>query len=320
MLQYVKEKVYDYNYFISSIMDQVRKMMGEEYTVSVYKVTKNNSLVLDSLVILKKEKKFAPNIYLQPYYEAYIQGLSIQELARKLCDTYNNNLVPDINENFSYAYEDIKPFIIYRLVSYERNKKLLEKIPHMKYLDMVITYYCLVREDEEGIGTIRITNAHLQMWETSLQELHTLAVNNTKLIFPAIIKSMDEMLLPMLQEEYMEGKEDLLSDKILDGFLLGDNKTNKYKMYVLSNSKGINGATCLLYQDVLKEFSNEIQSDLFILPSSIHEVILVPFDGTIRMEALSELVKDVNHTQVARDEVLSDRVYFYLRKNNAISM
>lgn len=319
-MQLVKETVNNYPAFMQEITQKVKMMLGEEFSIRIYKVTKNNSLELDSLVMLKKGKNFAPNIYLLPYYEAYMQGTSIKVLAERICSVYRSYSVPAMDDQFSYSYEQIRPFIIYRLVSYERNKKLLENIPYIKYLDMAITFHCLVREDNDGIGTIRITNEHMQMWDTSLQELHLLAMNNTKNLLPPTLRSMEEVILGMLGEEYLEMKEDDSSDKMLKSLIDTQDTSKEHKMYILSNSKGINGATCLLYDNILKAFSNQIHSDFYILPSSIHEVILVPYDKTITKEALSDMVRDVNHTQVARDEVLSDLVYYYSGKNNTISM
>jgi hypothetical protein len=317
MLQTVNEDVSHYDIFVSEITAMVKKIMGEEYEIRIYQVTKNNALELDSLVLLKKGSNFSPNIYLLPYYEEHLNGAKVKELAEKLCDTYHKYRVPAISESFTYAYEDIKDFIIYRLVSYERNRKLLEKIPYIMYLDMAITFHCLVREDNEGIGTIRITNEHMQMWKTSLQALHQRAVDNTSRLFPFHIQSMDEVILGMLGEDGMDGIVDEQSESILNDITVHQESDN-HKMYILTNQKGINGASCLLYENVLKDFSKQIQSDFFILPSSIHEVILVPYDRTMTKEILSEMVKDVNHTQVARDEILSDNVYYYSRKKNTV--
>lgn len=122
----------------------------------------------------------------------------------------------------------------------------------------------------------------------------------------------------MLMEENPD--DDVLTDEMANDMVGYPEQADQNKMYILSNVKGINGATCLLYQNVLRDFSEQIQSDLFILPSSIHEVILVPYDRSISKEALEAMVKDVNRTQVSQDEVLSDRVYFYSRANNAITM
>ena len=318
MLQVLKERGCDYNTFILELTDQVKEMMGEEYTAKIYKVTKNNSLELDSLVLLKDGKNFAPNIYLLPYYESYLEGIGIVELSERLCVMYRSCTEPLATDKFNYTYDDMKPNIIYRLVSYDKNKSLLEKIPHIKYLDLAITFHCLVHNDEEGIGTIRITNEHMELWNASLQELKSLAIKNTKKKFKAVIRSMDEVIRNMITEE-AGGQSDLPEELLQD--LYGDHDcSNPHKMFILSNLQGINGATCLLYENVLKQFADQLQSDLFILPSSIHEVIVVPFDHTLSKEVLTEMVIDVNRTQVADDEVLSDRVYYYSREKNAISM
>jgi hypothetical protein len=319
MLQVVKETLSDYDSFVNELTGTVKKIMGEEYSAKIYKVTKNNSLELDSLVLLKKGKNFAPNLYLQPYYEAYLEGTDIKELADRLCGIYQHCTVPVIEEEFSYSFEDMKPFIIYRLVSFEKNKKLLEQVPHIKYLDLAITFYCLVRDDDNGIGTIRITNDHMQLWNTTVQEIHALASGNTKTFFPSTIRSMEEVINSMLADEMLQDREKLQTDLFPFPFDSDINK-HQHKMYILSNFKGINGASCLLYENVLSEFAQLIQSDFYILPSSIHEIILVPYDKTILKEALAEMVEEVNRTQVSGDEVLSDRVYFYSRKNNSLTM
>jgi hypothetical protein len=293
--------------------------MGDEYHARIYKVTKNNSLELDSLVLTKDGKNFAPNIYLLPYYEAYMHGTDIMELADKICSIYHQCSPSVVEDEFSYSYEDVKPNIIYRLVNFEKNRRLLEKVPHIRFLDLAITFHCLARNDEDGIGTIRITNEHMTQWKATLKELDTLSINNTRGLFPAAIRSMEEVIRGMLGEE-CSMEEDPLSGEMLDLFLCDDPAKEKHKMYILSNQKGINGATCLLYENVLRDFSDKIHSDFYILPSSIHEVILVPFEKEMNSEALSEMVRDVNRTQVACDEVLSDRVYLYSRKNNVITM
>jgi hypothetical protein len=317
MQQVLNETACDYNSFINELTTMVKEMMGEEYTARIYKVTKNNSLELDSLVLLKEGKSFAPNIYLLPYYEAYMEGIDMKELAERLCKIYHSCTAPIADEEFSYTFDDMKQNFIYRLVTYEKNRKLLETIPHVKFLDLAVTYHCLVHDDKNGIGTIRITNEHLKFWDTSPEELQQYAVRNTKRLFPPVIRSMEEVIKSMLSDDCFDDNE--LSEDLYQD-ILGKRYTDRHRMFILSNPKGINGATCLLYTNVLKKFSDRLQSDLYILPSSIHEIILIPYEKTITREALAAMVKDVNHTQVASDEVLSDRVYYYSRENNSITM
>lgn len=319
MQQMISESALSYSTFTEEIMDKVKDLMGEEFDVKIYKVTKNNSLELDSLVIMKKGGNYTPNIYLLSYFEAYLQGVGVDELAQRIVHVYHNYTYPILNEKFSYTYEEIKAFVTYRLVSFHKNRKLLEKIPYVKYLDLAITFHCLVRDDSDGIGTIRITNEHIQHWGVTKQQLLDLAILNTRNLFPHSIKSMEEVIYGMIKEEYKSRPEDSLPE-IVDTCFENFSSSKEHRMYILTNQKGINGATCLLYDHVLKEFAEKIQTDLYILPSSIHEVILIPYSNSLSKETLSDMVMDVNRTQVARDEVLSDRIYFYSRKKDSLSM
>lgn len=320
MLNVVKEQITDYATFVSLITNKVKENIGEEYDVKIYKVIKNNSMELDSLIIRKKGKNSAPNIYLKPYYEAFLEGVTIEELADRLYELYQRNSKQVQKDDFNYTFEEMKSHIIYRLVNCEKNRKLLSTTPHLKYLDLAITFHCLVRNDEEGIGTIRITNEHLKLWNASLEDLTSYAKNNTYRLFPPSIRSMEEVLQGLLNEELACQPELDFSEDDIHTLFHNPTKVNHHKMYILSNKKGINGASCLLYKNVLSKFAGQVDSDLYILPSSIHELILIPYSPDIKKEALLEMVRDVNRTQVADEEVLSDRVYYYSKVNKKITV
>ncbi|MDF2485276.1 MAG: hypothetical protein K0R46_1444 [Herbinix sp.] len=311
MVQVLRESTTEYDYFVGQLLSRVTQRMGDGYTARIYKVTKNNSLELDSLVLLKEGKNFAPNIYLHPYYKAYQQGVGMNELVNRLCNIYLSCTTPVVDEKFKYSFEEMKSRIVYRLVSYERNQKLLQNIPHIRYLDLAITYHCLVREDDEGIGTIRITKEHMKQWKVQLKELHELATDNTNRLFPVSIRSMEEVIRSMLTEELHGQEEDISEDlyRFIDGAA-----NSKNKMYILTNLKGINGASCLLYSNVLNEFSERFQSDFYLFPSSIHELILVPTIDQKSSKEYTDMVREINQTQVAPEEVLSDKIYYYSRE------
>lgn len=320
MIQTVHEKSSDYNYFVNEITKKVRKNMGDEYSVNIYKVIKNNSLELDSLVVLEKGKNYAPNLYLEPYYESYLDGTPLEEITDRLCDVYRQNTLPIISKDFHYSYDEMKPYIIYRLINYEKNKSLLCQVPHLKQLDLAITFHCLVRDDEEGIGTIRITNEHLKLWNASITELVSLAQNNTRRLFPASIRSMEEVMRGIFMEESKNNSSETVIDEQMEQLLIHNTASNQTRMFILTNQKGINGASCMLYKDVLRKFADMVRSDFYILPSSIHEIILVPAGKNMNKEALSRMVQEVNCTQVAEEEVLSDRVYYFSREKDRILM
>ena len=186
----------------------------------------------------------------------------------------------------------------------------MQSIPHIQFLDLAIIFHCLVRNDNDGIGTIRITNEHLCKWNVELHELERLAMENTMRYFPLSLRSMDEVIKEMLYTELYETSCDDLPEDLLEHLFNQENYSNNHNMYILSNQKGINGAACLLYQNAIKDFAHQINSNLYILPSSIHEIILIPDEVNIEKEALKEMVKEVNCTQVAPEEILSDLVYY----------
>ena len=316
MSEILKESVSEYSAFATSLTKLVSEMMGEEYSVRIFKVVKNNSLELDSLVMQKEGKNFTPNIYIKPYYEAFISGVSMDEVAKRLCEIYHSCSLPISEGVLDYSFKEMESSIVYRLVNYTKNKQLMKTIPHIRYLDLAISFHCLVHNDKEGIGTIRITNHHLELWKITKQDLLEVAARNTVRIFPPVIRSMEEVIEDMLTQDSADAEntlEDLGEWNTLKPEKYGDNK-----MFVLSNSQTINGATCFLYENVLKDFSNRIQADLFILPSSIHEVILVPYHQDLSKDMLMRMVEEINQTQVPVDEVLSDQVYFYSRNSDTL--
>jgi hypothetical protein len=321
MHQVVKERILEYHSFVSIVTNQVMNMMGDDYHIQVYKVTKNNSMILDSLVICRKERNSAPNIYLMPYYESYLAGTEIMEIVERICRVYDQyaNIIEE--EKINYSFDTMKQFIIYRLVSYERNRKLLSQIPHVKYLDLAITFHCVVRNNTEGIGTIRITNDHMETWKTSVDTLSFHAVQNTGVLFPSSLHSMEDMIMGLMPNQSMQScKSDDIYQNQLNQSVISSPTLPKNKIYILTNQKGIHGASCILYENVLSKFASQIHSDYFILPSSIHEIILVPASSNRNKKVLEQMVQDVNRKHVAQDEILSDRVYYYSRAENAIIM
>lgn len=331
-----KNEIYEvlgFREFLAKIKKEVGKEVGSDYKVDINHVVKNNSVELDSLIILKEKESITPNIYLNPFYERYRKGESINNMVEEIIHIYQDSKLKEENISVPFDLEEIKTFIIYRLVNFNRNKQLLEGIPHIRFLDLAITFHYLVKNNDDGIGTIRITNEHIKNWEIDLESLKELAKVNTPRLFPPVSKSMNDIILDIINKE-METKE-LVNKRInamnhnqiqqtFDDRLImksrgvDSDKTNT--MYVLSNSKGINGASCLIYKDTIKNLADALQADFYILPSSIHEIILVKDNGLLEKEGLKSMVSDVNRTQVPKEEILSDSVYYYSRERDAITM
>ena len=102
--------------------------------------------------------------------------------------------------------------------------------------------------------------------------------------------------------------------------LLESEEKGEDKMYVLSNRARSNGAACMIYPYVLRMMGDILEEDFYILPSSIHEVILVPASAGISVAEMEKMVCEINETQVPEEEILGSHVYRYSRKNKTISM
>lgn len=302
----------EYNDFVDNLFNDLQKKLGEGCSISISKVLKNNSVELDVFVILLADKNIRPNIYILPYYQAYLAGTDLDEIVNRIICFAKDDKVNLYNE--SLDYNQCKDRIIIKLVNYEKNKKLLMDLPHIKFLDMAIIFHCLANENDKSISTIRIDEKMLSDWGINIQELYIRALNNSQRLLPAKLSQLYDVIRKIFENDL-----DINDKEFINIFC---SKTNK--MYVLTNDKGINGAACLLYKDILMEFAEKTDSDLYILPSSIHEMIILPVEEglntRVNKKMLEELVTTVNNEQVAPEEVLSDNVYYYSRLNKSITM
>ena len=197
----------------------------------------------------------------------------------------------------------MKQTIAYKVINYSKNEKLLKKIPHKKVLDLAVVYYCLLSQSEGETATALIYNSHLEGWHVTEQQVHEIAVSNTPGLLQSQIYPLSSLIGLVLEDLKME-KELLMATE----------------MYVLTNNTRLNGAACIFYEDVLKKFADTLQTDLYILPSSIHEVILLPKLARYDAMNLEDMVREVNTDGVSREEVLSDNVYIYCRSDGFITM
>ncbi|HEX3076665.1 MAG TPA: DUF5688 family protein [Lachnospiraceae bacterium] len=309
----------NYKEFISKVKSLVENEMSDEYSVQLHIVVKNNDIEKDGLTILKKGERVSPTIYLNEYFERYTKGEAmesiIQEIINLRITTVQNEALNSLTENMLFTeWEDR---IVFRVVNYTRNRKRLTNLPFIKFLDLAITFHCLVKCNEEGIGSFAVTRELMEQWNVTAKELLKVSSENTKRIFPPSIRTMEEVLSDMLP---VEMRDELDNQELLQSMSAENFEVSKYSMYILSNSNGINGASAMLYRDVIDNFSQKIDSSFYILPSSIHEVILVPTDGEISKDNLMEMVTEVNRTQVSDEEVLSNSVYFYDKVQRSIGM
>lgn len=288
----------NYTTFLELLQQEVKQQLGTEAIIRINRMLKNNNTCKDSMTILYVGENISPAIYLDYFYEQYRKNVSIEEIARQVLECYHQHkkdgrLNPDFYLNFSGIHDKI----FCKLINLEKNRELLEQIPYKRFLDLAVVYYCEVEDDTFGTGTILIQNPHLQIWKIHAEMLHELAVRNTLQSVPYEFSEVSEMV------KKMTGME-------LEPIAEGDTP-----MYVLSNVKKFFGAVSLYFPEVLESIGEKLQTDFYILPSSIHECMVIPIkDGTcMKGTDYQEMVEEINEHFVEREEILSDSVYRFYR-------
>lgn len=301
----------NYETFEAKVVEYVRTHIDEGVSAEITEVTKNNGVVLKGLALKEDDSSISPTVYLERYYDAYEGGRSIESIGEEIIEVYHKGNLGEFFDVTDFLdFEKAKKRIVYKLVNYEKNKVLLKQIPHKPFLDMAVVYYYLLENEQLDNATILIYNNHLESWNTTAKEIDEIASLNTPLLLKEDLHSITEVLYQIMKKRNEEEAAKLLE--------LENEEEGDPVMYVLSNRNKIFGAAAILYSGVLKAFSDKLKKDLFILPSSVHEVILIPKDETMEWEKLQEMVQEVNSTQVEDVEILSDSVYCYQRNKDTL--
>lgn len=291
-----------YQSFQKKLEEMIVEKLPEGYRTEIHLVVKNNDLQLDSLIILSEQSTISPNFYLQQYYEKYLQGNTMEALTDEILDIYRNTRQTMDQYPMDLSLDHCRDRIIYHLTSGEKNNLRLEQVPSIPFLDMVITFHILMMEEEEGVGSIMVRDVLQSEWGISTKQLFQLAEENTTRLFPMQIHSMDQMLSE-LQKIYPELAEEYPENSL--------NWQGEPEPLVLTNHKGINGAAVMLYPGCLGEIEKHCAGDFYILPSSVHELLIMPDVKGMTKSELLRMVREVNENCVQPDEILSDHVYHY---------
>lgn len=291
----------NYQEFLSHIMTTMQDHFKDPASVRLQTVTKNNGTVLDALLILNPDINISPTIFLNPYYHRYLSGVCMDDIYADIIETYESHRPEEnIDITFFTDFDKAKGRIVYRLVNYSRNEELLKDIPHYRFLDFAIIFHCLLSSGEDDYATILIHNSHMDYWGIPKHTLYALAKANTPFLLPYQLCSMLDLVADMLPSD-------------------ADYSTLQ-PMYILSNKGRVNGASCILYDGLLAAIAKQLGSDFIVIPSSIHEVILIPVANCSEITSYSAMVTEVNDTQLSDDEVLSDHAYYYERAKGVLAM
>lgn len=278
------------------VAERLESQLKPENQVTIQQVTRNNNTVYYGLLI--PQKKMAPIFYIDQFYEEYCNGKDLDDLVSllisKIEETEQNK--PDIDTSTISDFEKAKQYITYKLVNRECNQELLEQMVWEPWLDLAKVFILVIDHPNFPKGTMVIRKSHCNHWGVSEETIKELGNNNMKNNGLSEIHRIDY---------FLKCDPDILPD-----------------MWVLTNRENYLGAAGICCTDKLSEFSDSMQSDIIILPSSTHEVFMIPYNDTEEIKELKHMVYEANHMsgKVAQEDYLSDSLYIYRRQSNAIEI
>ena len=302
-----------YETFLKITEEQIKDFLPEscqDKTVVIEPRTKNNGIVQYGFT-MRGRKGAEPFLYLELFYEEYRQGRKLEDIWRELAKQYETAQKKIQDISIPMAYEKVKDNLYVSVCNAEQNAQRLLDIPHDIKEDLALTCHYRVILPDGKVGDIMIDNRCLTHWGISKEQLQTDAWNNMKKIMPPVFLTMDEML------EQLEGKSsyEAFSQKKMRP--IEDIETDTF-LYVLTNTEADYGAVYMFDDELMTRIAERLDSNLLVLPSSIHELIILKEIKNVEPMNLHLMVEEINKDVVRPEDKLSDEVYWYDRETHSL--
>lgn len=310
----------NYNDFIGNVTEYLERRFPEA-AVSFETVRKNNGITKQGVRLFKEGDHLSSVLYLESFYQDYKEGKCLRDVLEDIGSYLESyQVITNVNMSFFKDFEKVKSNIVPKLINAELNQGLLEEVPHFKILDLAVVFCYYFDEKSElgrdgrpfkkvGMASLLIKNEHMLLWGKTLEDLTNLN-NWLEQPFEPILLNMMEFVFGSI---YGTPYPNLLTtnEPLKTLYVEGDEVAPAF--YILSNKMRLWGATCILNKDLLMQIAKRMNTSLYIIPSSINEVIIVPVSpvSSENVSDLVEMVKEVNRCELAPTEVLSDSIYFF---------
>lgn len=307
----------NYDEFKESIAEQIRDVLPEKYRnaeVGFQPMEKINKSY-EALFVRVPGENMSVAVNLKQFYENYASGsVSFQDALSEVAEKIQREPPAAFDMDVLRNYEVAKERLFIRVCGVEQNQELLENVPHRREEDLAVTYHLLFGETEDGtVAGALITDSLLKTYGVTEEQLHQDAMENSQKLFPAKFLPMRNIMQEIFHTQMIEsGVPEAMAQVMMESMMPQD----EHPMYVLTNEQKVNGAGVLFYPEMMDKIGDTLGSDYIILPSSTHEVIIVPDDGSFTALEMQDMVAEVNSTEVEPEERLTDESYHYDKKDH----
>ncbi len=286
---------------------------GDDFEITSSSVTKLQNAGYEGITVRKEGEAVGINLDVADFYKGLESGAAdYDSVLDKITEIAIHGFeeAPAFNVSDLGNYEVMKEHLSMQVVQTERNAEMLETIPHKEIEDMSVVCRFIVSSDGEGIGSILVTNQILQSMNVTEEQLFEDAMKYAPDLRPSEIRGMADILAEMMGVDVSE-----LENQFGGGF-----GQPEIPMYVATTQDKTNGAGIIAYPGFMEMASEKLGGDFFLLPSSVHEVILIPDKPDMQYSELEKMVREVNATQVDVKDQLSDHVYHYDSKEKVFEL
>lgn len=305
----MRENRLSFEDFKDYVAGHIKEFLPDQYQDAVIKqgaVVKQNESY-SSLNIGKPDDRIQPAINLDRYYEDYSRGRSMQEVMVNMASIVNTPL-PKIDIPEVFDYEEVKESLYIRVCDRDANRDFLSLVPHDETDGLAVTAHILMKnrdENDDTLSSILVTNKILESWGISRDQLMEDAKANAPKILPAKYIKMDEFLAATFPGMELPGQDTETPNSIIP-------------MTIVTNNEMVEGASVMFYEGLMDTLAEIAESDLYILPSSRHEIITVPQKRIADYHKLEGVVSLANSNVTDVKDWLSDHVYYYDAKEKIL--
>ena len=305
----------NFNEFVNEVKDNIKLFLPKDYEnaeVSTMECHKLNR-AYTGLMVRKEGELLTPTINLNQLYEAYKTqpSVTMETVCRKIADIVLEAPI-QVDLKAILNYENVKDKLFIRVSSAEANKEVFEIVPHQLKEDLAITYHVAVGKDQDGLSSMLITNEMMKEYGVTQEQIHEDAMKSSPRVMVPEVSSIGVLIDEIYQKNILmltPDEREMLLETLQES-------SEMPTFFVVTNTERVNGAGVIFYPEFMDNMGELLGNNFFILPSSIHQMLILPDDGQVDAEMLRDMVKEVNATQVAPAERLTNDVYHFDTKDH----
>jgi len=296
-----------YEKFQKELINRLQTKCANGIHLELTRQLKNNSQAKIGILFKNPDTNTAPAIYLEEYYKQYQKDGNLEDIVDNILQFYNSIPLWSFDERSITDFNRVKNHITMKLINTEKNHELLDMVPYIPFEDLSIVYYCVLKVMDNEMGTMLITNQHVAEWGVDAEVLHQYALANYKGLLSTKFLSLSQQIALFL---HPCDNSNPLGDAC---FVPEYNDHSDDFMYVLTNKLNQWGAALITCKSLMDEIADYFHEGFYILPSSVHEAVLVPDSKALPEDELALMMQEINQSELDPQEYLSGHAYHYSR-------